>query len=117
MNRYITLSMIAVVSLGLAAGVSAAGKGRYIESRYSMPSFVQLDSNQDNMISVEEFEAFRAQRVSQRSEQGRLMRNINSTPMFEKLDINGDQMIDQSEFENMPCNTGQRNGRGMGKTL
>jgi hypothetical protein len=119
MNRKFALSIIAIVTLASAVGVNAAGKGRNV-SNNQMPSFVEMDSDQDGRISATEFEAFRAERITQRTEEGRTLRNISNAPMFDNLDSNGDQFIDQAEFRAMPCDNralkGRGKGMGMGRT-
>lgn len=109
------LSTIAILSLTIAVGVNAAGQGRNMVGNNQMPTFVEMDTNQDSVISLDEFNAFRADKIAQKTEEGRALRNISNAPMFENLDTNGDQFIDKDEFQNMPCNTNQRGGKGRNK--
>lgn len=115
MNSKFVLPIIAIVTLSVAIGVNAAGKGRNMNSANQMPVFSEMDIDNDELVSLDEFNAFRADRIAQKTAEGRMLRNISSSPMFENLDSNGDQFIDQSEYQAMPCNNNYRQGKNRGK--
>lgn len=103
MNRYIVSVLLGCLSVSLS--VYAAGKGN---NQMGMgmgmgmsqaPVFEDIDTNQDGLISKEEFEAFQTQRQEQRKEEGRLMKNsAYSEGMFERIDADQDGFVDVDEF-------------------
>ncbi|WP_242479348.1 EF-hand domain-containing protein [Lamprobacter modestohalophilus] len=64
-----------------------------------MPTFASFDADGDGMLSKDEFETGRAERIKERSQQGYQMRNLANAPSFEDVDQNGDGQIDKEEFE------------------
>ncbi len=64
-----------------------------------MPTFASFDADGDGLISKDEFETGRAERIKERSQQGNQMRNLANAPSFEDVDQNGDGQIDKEEFE------------------
>jgi len=101
MNRYIVSVLLGCLSVSLS--VYAAGKGN---NQMGMgmgmsqaPVFEDIDTNQDGLISKEEFEAFQTQRQEQRKEEGRLIKNAAySEGMFERIDADQDGFVDVDEF-------------------
>lgn len=63
-----------------------------------MPTFSSFDADGDGLISKDEFEKARAERIKERSEQGYQMRNLANAPSFDAIDQNGDGSIDQQEL-------------------
>ena len=65
-----------------------------------MPVFSDFDTNQDGLISEEEFDYFQKTRQEQRKSEGRLLKNsFNSDDMFERIDSNDNAFIDADEFQ------------------
>lgn len=73
-----------------------AGRGRGMGR--NMPSFSKFDLNRDGQIVEEEFNKARAQRITERAEQGYQMKNLGRAPSFSEIDANGDGRVGQEEF-------------------
>ncbi|PMO55350.1 hypothetical protein BCT07_15450 [Vibrio breoganii] len=114
MKSKLTLSILALLGLSIALGVNAAGQARGMKSDSPMPNFIAMDTNSDNKVSADEFNAFRAQRMEQRTSEGRQMKNVSKAATFDTLDTNGDGYINQTECQNQPKNGGHSKG-GRGK--
>ncbi|ANO32939.1 hypothetical protein BCT86_16280 [Vibrio breoganii] len=113
MKSKLTLSILALLGLSIALGVNAAGQARGMKSDSPMPNFTAMDTNSDNKVSADEFNAFRAQRMEQRKSEGRQMKNVSKAATFDTLDTNGDGYINQTECQNQPKNGGySKGGRG-----
>ncbi|MDN3714898.1 EF-hand domain-containing protein [Vibrio breoganii] len=113
MKSKLTLSILALLGLSIALGVNAAGQARGMKSDSPMPNFTAMDTNSDNKVSADEFNAFKAQRMQQRASEGRQMKNVSKAATFDTLDTNGDGYIDQTECQNQPKNGGySKGGRG-----
>ncbi|MFP4603493.1 MAG: EF-hand domain-containing protein [Halochromatium sp.] len=74
------------------------GPGRGQMGR-QMPAFSSFDADDDGLISKDEFEQGRAERIKERSQQGARMRNLGDAPAFDAIDQDGDGQIDKQEFE------------------
>ncbi|MDD3462801.1 MAG: EF-hand domain-containing protein [Sulfurospirillaceae bacterium] len=61
-------------------------------------SFKAYDKNKDGVISEEEFNAIRAQKMEARAQEGRPMRNAENSPVFGFFDTNKDGKITQQEL-------------------
>lgn len=85
-----------------------------------MTVFASFDTDNDGVLTEDEFEQGRASRIKARSQQGYPMRNLANAPSFAALDRNGDDRIDVREFMSghrqrmRPGNLGaqQRNQQG-----
>lgn len=78
---------------GLPTGESRGlGRGR------NMPTFSDFDSNQDGMMTEEEFIEGRGRRISERAKQGYLMRGLQYARPFSEIDVNGDGLVNPEEF-------------------
>ncbi|UGA56784.1 EF-hand domain-containing protein [Vibrio sp. VB16] len=115
MNSKLALSTIAILGLTIAVGVNAAGRSNNMARANQMPTFIQMDANQDGNVSLDEFNLFRANQIAQKTAEGRALRNMSNAPMFENLDTNGDQLIDQDEYQRMPCNNNRQGWKGKGQ--
>ncbi|MCW8996320.1 MAG: hypothetical protein OQK77_10955 [Psychromonas sp.] len=62
------------------------------------PSFSEFDSNADQLISKDEFNALRSERIKARSEDGRALKNVDRSNAFASFDKNKDGMISEAEF-------------------
>ncbi len=79
---------------GMGSGVGP-GAGM---ARRNMPSFADYDSNGDDVITEQEFNAARAARMGERAQQGYPMRGAADAPTFADIDTNHDGRITQEEF-------------------
>ena len=105
MNRYATLSLFALSLVFIVGTAQATGQDRSANSANPVPNFTAMDLNQDAKVSVTEFNAFKAQRLTERSEEGRLMKNISESATFDSLDSNGDGFVELSEYRRVSGNT------------
>lgn len=62
------------------------------------PLFKELDGNNDQQVTEEEFAAFRAKRIQERSEEGRLLKNAGQIGAFSSFDTDKDGVISEEEF-------------------
>jgi hypothetical protein len=62
------------------------------------PSFEKFDVDDDGLISEEEFNTMRAERMAKRAAEGRQMKGAANAPPFSDIDTNGDGKLDAEEF-------------------
>lgn len=99
MNRYIVSVLLGCLSVSLSVYAAGKGNNQMGMGMSQAPVFEDIDTNQDNLISKEEFEAFQTQRQEQRKEEDRLMKNsAYSEGMFESIDADQDGFVDVDEF-------------------
>lgn len=100
-----------VISLGLA---STAIAGEH-ERKHTPPSFADIDSNDDALISDEEFQAFvqkKRDEMAERDGRGRGPRRMNPV---EIADEDGDGYLNESEFDSLRDRMKERHGRRFGR--
>jgi len=98
MKGFIFPIVLACLVVSFSVGAIVKGNGRMAMSQ--APVFVDIDVNQDGLISEEEFADFQKARQELRKSEGRLLRNSdNSDDMFERIDTNNDAFIDMGEFQ------------------
>ncbi|MDJ0712524.1 MAG: hypothetical protein QNJ14_19220 [Woeseiaceae bacterium] len=85
-----------VVALSMQARAEGHGHGKH--RGHEMPTYAEIDTNADSVVTSEEFYAFRAKRVSARAAEGRQLRNAKNAPSFEDLDLDGDGKLSAEEF-------------------
>ncbi len=61
--------------------------------------FATYDSDNNNVITLEEFDAIKKQRMNQKKEEGRLLRNNEYSSKFVDIDKNADGVINQDELK------------------
>ena len=86
----------AVVLFSAQAFADCKGHGNH--QRHDMPTYAELDANADDLVTSEEFYAFRAQRMAARAAEGRKLKNAKNAPTFEELDLDGDGKLSAEEF-------------------
>lgn len=88
--------------------------------------FTDFDKDGNGLISEEEFNAVRGERMATRAAEGRLMRGAASAPSFSELDTNGDGQLTQDELaagqkaqmeKRHEMGMGRGQGRGMGQGM
>ena len=106
-------------------GISAA-QTTEIPDRGPIP-FAAYDSDENGLVSMEEFYATRGERIVQRASEGRMMRNAADAPPFSNFDtdadgnltpdelVAGQQVQMQARGWNGQPGMGQGRGPGMGK--
>lgn len=62
------------------------------------PAFAEFDLDGSGGISEQEFNQARAQRISERAQQGYPMRNLANAPAFADIDSDGDGSLSEEEF-------------------
>jgi hypothetical protein len=82
-----------VIALGILSGTAFAAD----TTRGPLP-FEAYDKNKDGVISEEEFNATKAERMSERAEAGMPMRNAANSPDFAYFDTNKDGKITKEEL-------------------
>ena len=79
-------------------------------------SFDGFDKDGNGVISEEEFNAVRGERMETRAAEGRPMRGAASAPPFSELDTNGDGQLTQDELAaGQKAQMEKRRGMGMGQ--
>ncbi|MGX9460076.1 EF-hand domain-containing protein [Shewanella sp. A14] len=113
MNRYLLLILLACLTILLSVnaigignggmgngGMGNGGMGNGGMGMSQRPVFSDFDTNQDELISEEEFEQLLNTRQELRKSDGRLLKNSSrSDDMFERIDLNNDGFIDAKEFQ------------------
>jgi len=88
--------------------------------------FADFDKDGNGLISEEEFNAVRGERMATRAAEGRPMHGAASAPSFSELDTNGDGQLTQDELaagqkaqmeKRREMGMGMGQGRGMGQGM
>ncbi|WP_263832141.1 EF-hand domain-containing protein [Sulfurospirillum oryzae] len=82
------LAMVSLVGLNLFAADATRGP----------VAFETYDKNKDGVITQEEFDAVKAERMSAKAEAGMPMRNAANSPDFTFFDTNKDGKITKEEY-------------------
>ena len=83
------LAIASLVSVGLHA----------VDTTRGPIGFEAYDKNKDGVITPEEFDAVKAERMSAKAEAGMPMRNAGNSPDFTYFDANKDGKITKEEFQ------------------
>ena len=83
------LAMVSLVGLNLSA----------VDTTRGPLSFEAYDTNKDGVITKEEFDAVKAERMSAKAEAGMPMRNAANSPDFAYFDTNKDGKITKEELQ------------------
>jgi Ca2+-binding EF-hand superfamily protein len=131
-NRRIWIVPRLALALGFASSLVFAGsiapisaQSEEIPVRGPIP-FAAFDKDGDGLISEEEFNTVRGERMAKRAAEGRPMRGAASAPSFSEFDTNGDGQLTQDELaagqktqrekrRGMDKSQGRGEGKGMGK--
>ncbi|KAA6185597.1 hypothetical protein F2Q65_07825 [Thiohalocapsa marina] len=70
--------------------------------------FANFDRNADGVITEQEFQQARAERIAERSQQGYRMRNLAAAPPFTDLDLDADGELSPQEFADAQARHRQR---------
>ena len=87
-----TLMLVAMMSL---VGLNLFGA----DTTRGPLAFEAYDKNKDGLITQEEFDAVKAERMSAKAEAGMPMRNAANSPDFAFFDTNKDGKITKEEFQ------------------
>ena len=93
MRQITVLSAAILVALGFAIDANAGDKGE----RRSPPSFAEIDTNADSLLSFEELQAMKANR----GHKGKRKNKEGKDPQkrFNKIDTDGDGYVSEAEFD------------------
>ncbi len=116
-----------IIPLGLALAFSASiapitAFSNEIPTRGPIP-FAAFDKDGNNLISKQEFDAVRAERMAKRAAEGRPMRGAANAPTFSQFDTNNDGQLTVEELTSgqqaqMQKRRAMRMGRrGMGRHM
>jgi hypothetical protein len=98
MNGYALSVLLVCFTISMSANAIGNENGGMRMSQ--MPVFSDFDTNQDKLISEEEFEQFQKARQELRESEGRLLKNSSrSDEMFERIDSDHNKFIDAKEFQ------------------
>lgn len=106
--RQLTTTAALAIGLCISVGVGAHGG----EDRPVPPTFSEIDTNSDQLISRDEIQSVMQNRASERG--GRSRSGRGGTGRFERADTNGDGFIDESEFAAVQAKMSERRGRYRG---
>lgn len=62
-------------------------------------SFSTYDEDNNNVITVKEFDAIKQERMNQKAQTGKLMRNAGNSANFSDIDTNNDGIVTQTELK------------------
>ncbi len=93
MKQYIAISAAVLVVLGVAIDANAGDKGE----RRGPPSFAEIDTNADTLISFDEMEALKASRGHKANR--RHKEDKDPQTQFNKVDTDGDGYWSEAEFD------------------
>ena len=86
---FMCLTLVSLVSLSLNAADTTRGP----------IGFEAYDTNKDGMMTQEEFNAVKAERMSANAKAGMPMRNAANSPDFDYFDANKDGKVTKEEFQ------------------
>jgi hypothetical protein len=66
---------------------------------HNMPVLADIDSDGDGLISEDELNTFRGERMAKMAQEGRQMKHAGDMPSFQDIDKDGDGSISEAEFE------------------
>ncbi|MDJ0794373.1 MAG: hypothetical protein QNI98_09035 [Woeseiaceae bacterium] len=98
LRAFATLLVTCTVIFMWSSQAYADCKGHGKHKGHQMPNYAELDANADDIVTSEEFYAFRAKRMSERAAEGRKLKNAKNAPTFEDLDLDGDGNLSAEEF-------------------
>ena len=94
-RAFLIMLATCVLVIVFSLPASAECKG---ECAHHMPSYTDIDVDQDGAVSAEEFYAFRSSRMAERAAAGGKMKHAENAPSFEDLDLNDDGNLSADEF-------------------
>jgi Ca2+-binding EF-hand superfamily protein len=64
-------------------------------------SFVEFDADNNGMVSEQEFNTAKNQRIASKAKEGRKMKGLANAPMFASIDVNRDGQLSAEEMQVM----------------
>lgn len=90
--------LLGIVAMLCLTGLSAPASSEDMRGA-SNPPFASFDRNGDSVITEEEFNQTRAERIQKRMEEGRRMRGMANAAAFSDIDTDHDGQINRKEFD------------------
>lgn len=98
MSRYLISILLGCLAISLPVGAIAKGSGGMGMSQ--SPAFSDVDTNQNGLITEQEFKHFQKTRQKERASDGRILKNAyDNDGMFEQIDLDHNGSIDANEFQ------------------
>ena len=98
-----------LVALAIVLSLTSVANAGEHERKHTPPNFSDIDSNDDALISNEEFELFMQQKREEMAEgRGRGPRGMNPVEMG---DEDGDGYLNEAEFDSLRNRMKERHGR------
>ena len=66
---------------------------------HNMPMLRDIDSDEDGVLTEDELNRFRGERMAKMAQEGRQMKHAGDMPSFQDIDKDGDGHINAAEFE------------------
>lgn len=88
---------LAALSLCLIAVSTVSAQSEEVSKKGKMKKFMKMDTNNDQKLSLTEYQAFRAEA---RDKKEKAPKKGNFTKRFGQIDANNDGFIDKPEFKN-----------------
>jgi len=76
---------------------------------FAQTPFTSFDSNNDGIISGNEFTKTQAKNMEQRATEGRMMKNAGNAPSFSDVDLNKDGKVTKQEHQQFQAQRMQQN--------
>ncbi|HNP66059.1 MAG TPA: hypothetical protein PKH39_19175 [Woeseiaceae bacterium] len=95
MKQYIAIPTAILIVLGVAIDANAEDKGE----RRGPPSFAEIDTNADSLISMDEIEAHKASRGHKGKGDKKHKEGKDPQARFNKVDADGDGYWSEAEFD------------------
>lgn len=95
MKQTIAVAAAILVALGVAIDADAGDKGE----RRGPPSFADIDTNADQLLSFEEMEAMKASRGHKGKGDRKQKEGKDPQERFNKIDTDGDGFLSVAEFD------------------
>lgn len=111
LTKSIPVGVLVVLASGFLA---SAAQAEEIYARGPIP-FAVYDSDGNGLISEEEFNAARAERMATRAEESRPMRGVATAPAFSEFDANTDGQLSPDELAAGQNAQMQQRGKRMGQ--
>ena len=96
MNGLCLLAAACLISTGAVADDDAdKGSGK---RHHNMPTFADVDTDGDGMISADELGAMHATRMAERAKEGGKLKHAGQACTFESIDTDADGKVSPEEF-------------------
>ena len=112
LNKTYTVGLVIIFSTAL---LPVSAQSEEVPARGPIP-FAAYDKDNNGLVSENEFNAVRGERMSTRAAEGRQMRGAASAPSFSVFDTNGNGQLTRDELAaGQKAQMEKRQGMGMGQ--